>query len=249
MTTSARSTSSRSSSSRRISERSRSKGPAKTSRSSSSWAMRTPGRLGGASDGLADAHRLAHVRDDRRGDRLGLGGADLEDLLDRGGVLAQLEVALPHGRQPRRDLLAHGGLEVPVALALETALDGTRIIAPYHGEDLDQVRDAGLVVGAHDLTARVGLRALELLDDARGLLVHIDRAPGRAAGGRHLLLGLLEVAHAGADRGDVALGDDQRLAEALVEVLRDVAHQLDVLALVLTHRHLVRAVGEHVGGH
>ena len=27
------------------------------------------------------------------------------------------------------------------------------------------------------------------------------------------------------------------------------AHQLDVLALVLPHRHLVRAVGEHVGGH
>ena len=41
---------------------------------------------------------------------------------------------------------------------------------------------------------------------------------------------------------------DQRLAEALVEALRDVAHQLEVLALVVAHRHLVGAVGEHVGG-
>ncbi len=39
------------------------------------------------------------------------------------------------------------------------------------------------------------------------------------------------------------------VAEARVEAPRDVAHQLEVLALVLADRHLVRAVGEHVGGH
>ena len=49
--------------------------------------------------------------------------------------------------------------------------------------------------------------------------------------------------------GIADLGHDQRLAEAAVEALGDAAHQLDVLALVLAHRHLVRAVGEHVGGH
>ncbi len=43
-------------------------------------------------------------------------------------------------------------------------------------------------------------------------------------------------------------GNDQRLAEASVEALSDVAHQLDVLALVLADRHLVGPVGEHVGG-
>src|SRR5919112_747364 len=208
MTTSARSTSSRSSSSRRISERSRSKGPAKTSRSSSSWAMRTPGRLGGASDGLSDAHRLAHVGEHRSGDRLRLLGADLEDRLDRRGVLAQLEVALAGRPQPLGDLLADGGLEVAVALALEVVLDRGRRRAAHDREDLDHVRDAGLVVGADDLAPGVGLRALELLDDARGLLVDEDGAAGRPAGGRHLLVGLLEVADPRADRGDVALGDD-----------------------------------------
>ena len=39
----------------------------------------------------------------------------------------------------------------------------------------------------------------------------------------------------------------QRVAEARVEALGNVAHQLDVLALVLADRHLVGAVGEHVG--
>src|SRR4051812_38830298 len=163
MTTSARSTSSRSSSSRRISERSRSKGPAKTSRSSSSWAIRTPRRLGGASDGLADAHRVAHVGEHRCGDRFGLGGAGLEDRLDRRRVLAQVEIALADGSKPRRDLFADGGLELPVALALEIVLDGVRCRAADDREDLDQVRDAGLVVGADDLAPRVRLRPLELL--------------------------------------------------------------------------------------
>ena len=37
-------------------------------------------------------------------------------------------------------------------------------------------------------------------------------------------------------------------AEARVEAPRHVAHQLQVLALVLADRHLVGAVGEHVGG-
>ena len=53
------------------------------------------------------------------------------------------------------------------------------------------------------------------------------------------------------DLGDPVLGLDQdRLAggEALVEAARDLAHQLDVLALVLADRDLVGLVGEHVGG-
>ena len=43
-------------------------------------------------------------------------------------------------------------------------------------------------------------------------------------------------------------GTTSDLAEAGVEALRDVAHQLDVLALVVADRDLVGAVGEHVGG-
>jgi hypothetical protein len=57
----------------------------------------------------------------------------------------------------------------------------------------------------------------------------------------------LQVAHSRADGRDAVVGDHERLAEALVEAPRDVAHELEVLALVLPHRHLVRPVGEHVG--
>ncbi len=106
----------------------------------------------------------------------------------------------------------------------------------------------GLSAPRTDLGAGVGHRALELAADRVGLVEHVDRALLGAARGRHLAVGLLQVAHARADRGDPVLGHDQRLAEALVERARDVAHQLEVLALVLADRHLVGAVGEHVGG-
>jgi hypothetical protein len=43
------------------------------------------------------------------------------------------------------------------------------------------------------------------------------------------------------------LGHDERLAEALVEAPRDRRASARVLALVLADRHLVGAVGEHVG--
>ena len=65
---------------------------------------------------------------------------------------------------------------------------------------------------------------------------------------RHLLRGVVEAHDARADLGDHALGHDEGLAVELVEAQRDVARQLDVLLLVLTHRHLVGVVEEDVGG-
>ena len=52
-------------------------------------------------------------------------------------------------------------------------------------------------------------------------------------------LGLLQVHDPRADLGDAVLGHDQGLAEALVEAAGDLAHQLDVLALVVADRDLV----------
>ena len=48
--------------------------------------------------------------------------------------------------------------------------------------------------------------------------------------------------------GIAALGNHEAFAEAGVEALGDVAHQLDVLALVVADRDLGGPVGEHVGG-
>ena len=70
-------------------------------------------------------------------------------------------------------------------------------------------------------------------------------------GRRHLARRVLQVHDPRADLGDAVLGHDQHLlavAEAGVEAPRHVAHQLEVLALVLADGHLVGAVGEHVGG-
>ena len=61
-------------------------------------------------------------------------------------------------------------------------------------------------------------------------------------------VGLLEVHDPGADRGDGVLGHDEGLAVAGVEPLGHVAGQLDVLALVVAHRHPVGVVEEDVGG-
>ena len=42
--------------------------------------------------------------------------------------------------------------------------------------------------------------------------------------------------------------DHERLPEPIVEALRDVARKLEVLALVVAHRHLVGLVEQDVGG-
>ena len=106
----------------------------------------------------------------------------------------------------------------------------------------------GLSGAPDDVAAGVRDRPLELAPHDIGLVEHEHRALLGAARRGHLALGLLEVAHAGADRRDAVLGDDEEvLAEARVEPRRDVAHELEVLALVLPDRDLGRPVGEHVG--
>ena len=62
-------------------------------------------------------------------------------------------------------------------------------------------------------------------------------------------VGCLQVHDARADRGERRLRDDERVAEVVVEPDRDVARELDVLALVVADRDLVGVVEEDVGGH
>jgi len=49
--------------------------------------------------------------------------------------------------------------------------------------------------------------------------------------------------------GELALGHAERLAEAVVEALRDVARELEVLALVVADRHEIGLVEQDVAGH
>ena len=65
---------------------------------------------------------------------------------------------------------------------------------------------------------------------------------------RHLRRRVLQVHHPGAGPRRDGLGDDERLAEAVVEADGDVAGDLDVLALVVADGHLVGVVEQDVGG-
>src|SRR5438477_8695536 len=118
MTISARSTSSRSTSSRRIKVSSKSKGPAKTSRSSSRSARRTEQKLAAASD-RPHPHRLAHIGERGRGDRARLLRTAGECVFERGLVRAQLLVALADRAEVVDYRVGHRLLERAVARPVE----------------------------------------------------------------------------------------------------------------------------------
>src|ERR1700759_2836398 len=122
MTMSATSTSRRPTSSRKIGWSSRSNGPGKPSRSSSSSTSRIASRLPPAPD-RSEPHRLADVCDHARGDRAGLVRSLLEDPLELALVGAELPVALTDRSQVLDHGLPHGCLEGAVARAVELALD------------------------------------------------------------------------------------------------------------------------------
>ena len=103
-------------------------------------------------------------------------------------------------------------------------------------------------VEAH-VAVGVGDRAAELALDDVGRVEHHHRALRRLDGLRHLVGRLLEVHHPGAGARDRGLGHDERVAVARVEPDRDVAGELDVLALIVAHRHAVGVVEEDVGRH
>ncbi len=116
-------------------------------------------------------------------------------------------------------------------------------------EDVDQVRDAGLVVAAPDLAPGVGHRRAELLADRVGVVQQLDRALLGAAGRGHLPRRLLEIHDPRADLRVDALGHDEGLAEAGVEALGDVARELEVLALIVPDRDPICLVEKDVAGH
>ena len=117
-------------------------------------------------------------------------------------------------------------------------------LAGHAVQDLEQVRDAGLGLPVvPDRALRVGHGALELAADDVGLVEHQEPAVlARQRRGRHLALGILEVADARRGRRDRGLRRREELAVARVEALRDVARELEVLALILAHRHAVGQV-------
>ena len=107
-----------------------------------------PGRAEHAADlGADDAHVVEHRVQRRLGHLPRLLGADRQQPLQLARVGAQLAVPLLDRREQLDDRLADGLLERAVALPVELGLDVLHRLAGRDRHDLDEVRDARLVVG------------------------------------------------------------------------------------------------------
>jgi hypothetical protein len=197
--------------------------------------------------GRTNAHDATNVAHHLRRDGTRLVRPHGQHALELGRIGPDRVVALAH----RGEILDHGvghrDLEVAIATGGELALDRLRRGVAGDGGNLDQVGDSRLVLAPHDLGAGVGDRAPELAPHHIGVVQDEHGALLGAARGGHLAVGLLKVAHPRPHHGHAQDRGHEHLAETAVETLGDVPHQLDVLALVLSHRHLLGPVGEHVG--
>jgi hypothetical protein len=97
---------------------------------------------------------------------------------------------------------------------------------------------------------RVRLRLPDLVGDRVGVVGQVD---ARIVGGirfRHLLGAVAQAHHARRLAEDQRLGQREEVdAVVVIELLRDIACELDMLLLVLAHRHMRRLVEQDVGGH
>src|SRR5262249_49205751 len=105
----------------------------------------------------------------------------------------------------------------------------------------------------------IGLRPADLVRDGVGIVGQIDARLVRGIGFRHLLQAVAQRHHARRgsldqwlglrkERVSVAVRLD-RLSKVVVEFLRDVARELQVLLLVLPDGHMRGAINQDVGGH
>ena len=96
----------------------------------------------------------------------------------------------------------------------------------------------------------VGARLADLARDGVGVVGQVDPAHVRGVGLRHLLRAVAQAHHPGRRPLDHRLGQREEVDPVVVvELRRDVAGQLDVLLLVLAHRHVRGVVEQDVGGH
>ena len=107
----------------------------------------------------------------------------------------------------------------------------------------------GLFAGSATTSRPVSVTAERIFFARHRRVVEQVDAAGRRQALAHLLLRRLQVHHPRPGLGDEPGGHGEGLPEAVVEPGREVAGQLEVLALVVTDRHLVGLVDEDVGGH
>ncbi len=151
--------------------------------------------------------------------------------------------------------LAQGGLERAEALPRELRQDvsqwatGKRRIETNEVGRLRPARQSGDLAGKG---LGIGLRLADLLHDGVGVVGQVDAAHVGRVRLAHLGRAVAQAHDPGRlGRDDrIGQGEDGRVfrSEVVVELLGDVAGQLQVLLLVLAHRHVGRLVEQDVGG-
>ena len=145
--------------------------------------------------------------------------------------------------------LAHGHLEVAVALALELALDVLDGLTRKDGVDGHEVVDAVLALGVLHAGVGVGDGALELTDDGVAVIQNVDNGVGVLVGLAHLLGGVSQRHDLGTALSHDGFGNGEGVGVDGVEAGGDVAAKLHVLLLVDAHGDYIGLVEQDVGGH
>src|SRR4051812_9504660 len=180
--------------------------------------------------GLHEAHPLVHELEGRLRRAPRLLGSDCEQPLELALVGPQGLEALADRPEQLDDGLADGLLQIAVPRGREALLETLDRLARRDAHDLEQVRDAGLRLRVvADVALRVRDCGLELLPDLIRRVGDVDRALLGRERRRHLLRRLLQVHDPAADLGELAAGDAERLAEAVVEPFGDIARELEML--------------------
>src|ERR1700733_1241563 len=151
------------------------------------------------------------------------------------------------------------GRELGAGEALERV--GLRLVV-QGGADADQIVGFGALRQTRDLAWQrlgVGLGPPDFLRDRLRVVGQRDIGVLRGVGFRHFLRAVAQAHDSGGgplDQGfgqrkvgvAVPVGGDRR-GEIIVELLRDVARQLQMLLLVVADRNMRRPIDENVGGH
>ena len=172
------------------------------------------------------------------------------DLLQIALVLQDPRGFIPDGTGDGQNRLAHGGLELAVAPAVELPLDLLIGLSGAGGIDLHQVGDPGLFLPVEaDAGVAVGDGPLELPHDGVVVVLQINAAVGVLVRLGHLGGGGLEAHDPSAHLGDIGLGHFEHFAVETVEPVGNVPGQLHVLLLVLAHGDEVRLIEQDIRRH
>ena len=191
--------------------------------------------------------------EDRGGNRLGTHGP-----VGKNGVnVTRIGKKFTHPRAHRSQLihrqLSQRRLEITKAAAAEFGQHPVHIAAGKGGEDSDKVLRLGPAVqagGFRRQRVRVRLRLADFLRDEIAVIRHVDPRIVGGVGLAHLRIAVSKAHHPRRTAENLWLGQREEFhAISLVEGLRDVACQLQMLFLVLADRHMRRAVGQNVGRH